>query len=611
MSLRDQLKKVYGKVAVLVGRTRVKLQPHSLDSRLQLAQAYIQRSAWQPAYELGQQIRQQDPQNAKAYQVLAAVYSGQGLNDPALTAIETAIALDPQVPWFYQDLGKIHLAKERYNEAIAAFEQAVKLDPQVAWFQFNLGEARVKQGDCAAAIAPLQRSIQLNPLFAWSYYYLGEAYLSLAQLDNAINQYRKATLLAPDIDYLQDAFAYASHRQDQEDRIQAFCQRPPTDRPRALLLLPYPPYPPKLGAATRMFYEMKALQAKTDLAVVFFGFVKGDFRIEADLADLSQLAIAVTLGDRPIPAAGLAPAIHRYSSHRMTKLLTALSAANFDLVVIDFIYMAQYRYLFPQAFTVLSEHNVESQILRRCADVQSTQADQTAIDQLEQYEDQLWPQFDLRTVVSQQDQAIVDRRAPNGATIVVNNGINTQTISLFPDNPTPRILFMGTLSYYPNIDGSTYLIQEILPHIWRQNPTIECWIAGSEPPASIYALAQDTRIRIIADPESMEDIAQQCCCTIVPLRIGGGTRIKILHSMAMGLPVVSTSLGSEGLDVIDNQHLLIRDRPADFATATIQLIADASLRQTLRTQGRQLVEQQYDWENIFNHAVDRILAQIR
>jgi glycosyltransferase involved in cell wall biosynthesis len=107
---------------------------------------------------------------------------------------------------------------------------------------------------------------------------------------------------------------------------------------------------------------------------------------------------------------------------------------------------------------------------------------------------------------------------------------------------------------------------------------------------------------VIADPDDMSEVAKACSITVVPLRVGSGTRIKIIHSMAMGLPVVSTSLGCEGLKVEDGKHLLVRDRPEAFAEAVLQLLQDIALRQSLRHTGRQLVEQEYDWQSIYAQA---------
>ncbi|MEM7761040.1 MAG: glycosyltransferase, partial [Cyanobacteria bacterium P01_A01_bin.40] len=131
-------------------------------------------------------------------------------------------------------------------------------------------------------------------------------------------------------------------------------------------------------------------------------------------------------------------------------------------------------------------------------------------------------------------------------------------------------------------------------------PQIPLCIAGRQPPQIIRDLAKsNAQIEVIADPIDMSLVAAECSLSVVPLRSGSGTRIKILHSMAMGLPVVSTSIGCEGLEVSDRTHLLIKDTPQDFAQGVIELIGDQKLWQQLQAKGRQLVEENYDWSAIF------------
>ena len=210
-------------------------------------------------------------------------------------------------------------------------------------------------------------------------------------------------------------------------------------------------------------------------------------------------------------------------------------------------------------------------------------------------------------MVSQEDRQELDHYCSTGKTLVVKNGIDTKTILPVDNSNSDKILFMGTMTYFPNIDAVLYFVQEILPHLKKQQHFTFC-IAGREPPADIQALAKsDTVIEVIADPQDMSQVAQQCQMSIVPLRLGGGTRIKILHSMAMGLPVVSTSLGAEGLEVIDGKHLLIRDHPQEFAQAILAINNNSELREQLSINGRELVEAKYDWENIFAEYEQQIL----
>jgi hypothetical protein len=114
---------------------------------------------------------------------------------------------------------------------------------------------------------------------------------------------------------------------------------------------------------------------------------------------------------------------------------------------------------------------------------------------------------------------------------MVNNGIDIDNVSLVNQNQNQRILFIGTMSDYPNIDRAYYFVQHILPIVWQHNANVTFCIAGAELPQAILALSQDPRITLIADPENMSDVAETCQITVVPLRISSGTRIKILHSV--------------------------------------------------------------------------------
>jgi tetratricopeptide (TPR) repeat protein len=549
---------------------------------------------------------------------LAQAYHDQGDLAAAIQAIQAGLQVDDQSAASHQLLGQLYLESEQFETAIAALAIAVERDANQAWSQFYLGEALVKQGRWAEATSPLLRAIQLNPTFPWSYYYLAEAKLAQGDLAAAQALAQQAHQFDPESAHLQQYPVYIAQLQAQAQQLAAYIRQAqaqdaqgPRSRPRVLLLTPVPSYPPTTGSVIRMFHHMQALQAQTDLVIASRSY-GNDVQSRADLAPYATFVLTVDASHRPTYQPGAAQTVHDHSNQYFHQLLAQLSQVEFDIVVTEFIYMAQYRDLFPQAFHVLSEHNIESQLWRRQAAVQAaalTTAGALEADRLMAFEQQMWPQFHLRFVVSELDRQQLEQRCP-GETWVVNNGADTQTIDLFPDNPVPRVLLLGTLNHFPNVDGATFFAEEILPRVWQVNPQVEFWIAGAKPLPEIEQLAQrDARIKVIANPEKMEDVARQCGLAVVPLRTGGGTRIKILQSLAMGLPTISTSLGCEGLLVEDEQHLLIRDRPQDFAVAIGDLLADPARRDRLRQAGRTLVEQQYDWHQIFQVAVTRLLAR--
>jgi glycosyltransferase involved in cell wall biosynthesis len=380
---------------------------------------------------------------------------------------------------------------------------------------------------------------------------------------------------------------------------------------KILNITPYPPYPPQAGGRIRMWEQIKYLGARHRLTVVSFIFSDGERDIHKVLKKYCEDVVLVDCKESIVPEDSLTPKlVYVYDTKEMRATLDRLRSRQFDVALVEHIFMAQY-YNYLDARRVLQEHNIESEVLRRSSDLQRTApiSDQHASDaakafldseqewpRMADYEDRLWPEFPLRITVSERDKEAMDLRCPFGKTIVVENGTDTRSVSPFEELTGGRILFMGTMDYYPNIDAVLYLKEAIMSAVWSRDPSIRLCVAGRNPPPEIENLACDPRVVIYANPPDMRDVARECSLTIVPLRIGGGTRIKILDAMSMGLPVISTTLGCEGLDVEHGTNILIADEPGQIADFLIKVNSDQVLRNTLRTNGRALVERQYDWQ---------------
>jgi len=618
---RPRIVRSYWRLKVWFYTAAIKLRS---QPQIKLAQALLNSGRPEAAIAICNQLNSSD-----SLLVLADAYHLLGQWQDAVGANLQAIALNPNNPELHHCLGKRYGLQDQWKNAIGAYENALELNLNNPWFYYSLGIALVKTGDWHRAIETLEIAQQSLPREVWICYYLSEALLAIGNVDAAIAGYERALRRSPWIQYLRDCLAYAHHVKWQDQRIIDFCnaaQSNQSSKRRMLMITPYPTYPSTTGAITRMFHEMQAMGKQYDLTVVSFVFQKRDFKIEQELLNYCQFAIMVVMGDSPSQLLNQPNLVHQYSSERMLRVLSKLQSVRFNIVLTDFIQMAQYHVLFPDAFHVLGEHNIESELLRRSAQFQ-TQTELQLLasqhtsfrgflggvqeaDRLAEYERKTWPKFPLRMVVSELDRQLLNQSCTIGKTIVVSNGIDTKTIQVLPDNPNKVVLFIGTLSYYPNIDGVQYFIQEILPLIWKKEPSVQFWIAGAEPPQSLLDLAIDKRIRVIANPKDMTAVARQCCMTVVPLRIGSGTRIKILHGMAMGLPIVTTSLGCEGIAVTDGCDLWVRDRPAEFAAATVELLRDPDRRQQFRQAGRALVVRDYDWAAIFMGAIDCIEAEL-
>lgn len=181
---------------------------------------------------------------------------------------------------------------------------------------------------------------------------------------------------------------------------------------------------------------------------------------------------------------------------------------------------------------------------------------------------------------------------------VCPNGVDTNLCRPLPDPiGPPALLFVGNMGYGPNIDGAMYFCSEILPIVRRSLPEVQVWIVGPNPPANLRRLAC-LDVHVTGRVTELTPYYERCTASIVPLRAGGGTRLKILESMAFARPVVSTSVGCEGLEVLNEKHLLIANHPESFARNTLAILLDQSVRKRLVENARQLVVARYDWDAI-------------
>jgi glycosyltransferase involved in cell wall biosynthesis len=177
------------------------------------------------------------------------------------------------------------------------------------------------------------------------------------------------------------------------------------------------------------------------------------------------------------------------------------------------------------------------------------------------------------------------------------NAANVEYYQPRPTDPTPdgrTVVFFGLLSYMPNVDGVIHFVQDIWPHIASAHPQARCKIVGGSPPPSLLALA-GPRIEFTGFLPDLRPHLAEAAAVVVPLRLGGGTRLKIVEAMAMGKAIVSTSLGAEGIEAVPGRDLLIEDQPEAFAGAVNRLLAEPVLSAQIGQSARRLAEQKYAW----------------
>jgi glycosyltransferase involved in cell wall biosynthesis len=192
---------------------------------------------------------------------------------------------------------------------------------------------------------------------------------------------------------------------------------------------------------------------------------------------------------------------------------------------------------------------------------------------------------------------------------VIPTGVDTAYLAEVQGEPAnPRnLVFIGSMDWLPNVDGVTYFAHDILPRIRHAEPDVTFTIVGRAPTPAVQQLAQIPGVQVTGRVEDIRPYLAEAAVNVVPLRIGGGTRLKIFEAMAAGRASISTRVGAEGLPTQDGRHLLLADDPDAFANAVVTLLRQPSKRQAIETEARALVTRQYDWSVAATHLEQAIL----
>ncbi len=400
-----------------------------------------------------------------------------------------------------------------------------------------------------------------------------------------------------------------------------------------LCLTPQLPYPPMQGTSLRNFYLIRELARRHQISLLTFlqpGDSLGDDSPLRDIchaihavpapARRSLLQRALTSLASPLPDMAL-----RLPSEQMTRTLCDwIRREAFDVLQVEGIEMASYALalkapppLAPAPFhgrgvprLVFDDHNAEY-VLQRSAfqsDMRKPTRWHGALyswvqwQKLMRYERRVLLAHDAIAAVSQADARALQRLAPHKEIVVVPNGVDTQEYAP-PPQPLPRstgegLVFTGKMDYRPNVDAALWFAQEILPGVRTELPQARFVIVGQQPHARLTALQSREDVVLTGRVDDVRPYIARAAVYVAPLRMGGGTRLKVLQAMSMAASIVSTTLGCEGLAVQSGREVLLADTPRDFAAAVIRLVRDSALRQQLGAHARQKAVEQYDWQRI-------------
>jgi glycosyltransferase involved in cell wall biosynthesis len=380
---------------------------------------------------------------------------------------------------------------------------------------------------------------------------------------------------------------------------------------RVLLLTQVLPYPPDSGPTVKTWNVVKYLTRHHEVTLA--SFVRGDQSAAVRiLGNYCHTVHTVTIqrGLRRDMGSMLRSLLTnqpflmiRDDRAAMRQLVNRLAVTSgFDVVHADQLNMAPYATRIPHARKVLDAHNALWILYKRLWQTMPPGLYKWLLGRdwrlLRTYEGRLCRQFDAVLTVSREDCAALEEvMGKPSAVSVIPIAIDPNEVVPVPRQPgADRLLFIGTMYWPPNIDGVRWFLREVYPCIRAQRPDVTVDILGARPPRDIVAMAKDgTGINIagyVADPTSY---VQRAALLVVPLRAGGGMRVKILNALAQGLPVVSTRLGCEGIAAEAGRHLLIADTPEEFAQATLRLLADRPLADELGRNGRRLIQSTYDY----------------
>jgi polysaccharide biosynthesis protein PslH len=299
--------------------------------------------------------------------------------------------------------------------------------------------------------------------------------------------------------------------------------------------------------------------------------------------------------------ASLPLSVTRYESPEMRRVMSRLMADNFDSVVCDFLTPAPN--IDDPGRCVLFEHNVETVIWERHAETAPNGVMRSYMRgqarRMFEYEGEVCRSVRHVVAVSSKDAERFREMFGLTAVSTVDTGVDVEAFAR-PAAPEPMgdLVFTGSMDWLPNIDGVAWFVEEVMPRVWRERPECRLAVVGRTPPARIRELGKDPRVRITGTVPEVTPYLWGSKAAVVPLRIGGGTRLKIFEAMAAGIPVVSTGIGAEGLQVEDGRHILIADEAEKFAALCLRLLDNSEERRAIASAALELVTGRFSWDRV-------------
>jgi sugar transferase (PEP-CTERM/EpsH1 system associated) len=391
---------------------------------------------------------------------------------------------------------------------------------------------------------------------------------------------------------------------------------------KILFLTPQIPYPPQKGTSMRNWGLISGLADNHEVSAL--SFLDPEQRPELDDLLMATCRIEVVEPPPRTPRDRLRDmvvtskpdmALRLASDVYAKRLADLMGEKDFDIVHVEGIEMAPYistiREAGPNVLLIFDDHNCEYLLQKRTflTDLRIPARWPAAAYsfvqwlRLRRYEARACRHADRVIAVSKADAAALHRLVPGVRVTVAPNGIDTRAYRPeISDHKTQisknGLVFTGTMDFRPNVDAVLWFAREVLPRVRARVPDAHFSAVGQRPHRRLAVVREDPAVTMTGFVEDTRPYIANSAVYVVPLRMGGGTRFKILEAMAMGKPVVSTRLGAEGFPVTHGQELLLADEPEVFADAVVSLLRSVERREALGRAGRAFVEARYDWRAI-------------
>jgi polysaccharide biosynthesis protein PslH len=380
------------------------------------------------------------------------------------------------------------------------------------------------------------------------------------------------------------------------------------------------PYPPKTGVLQRNYNLIREASAFAEVHLV--AIVKQDilptFDEQVAARELGKLCASVTSVHLPIERSKplflwvlfkslftKLPFTANWALAPVLRQAIEKAAANgpYDMVFFDTISLAPYRGLVNGSPTALNHHNIESHLLERRVDYEKSALRRFYLGlesrKLRDYEAAVAGTFNTNLVVSRLDGERLQGICPSASTAVLANGVDVDYFRRqSPLSAVERghLIMVSGMNWFPNRDAVLHMAEAVWPELSRRMPDARLTIVGASPPQTILDLAaRDKRVTATGFVDDVRPYMERAQVYLCPMRDGGGTRLKILDALAMGVPIVATQMALEGIDVVAEKDVLVANDPSEFVRQIERVVNDGALWTALHTNGRSFVERHFAW----------------